>query len=192
MMSHYCPIAPQCTSAVPTAIVLKENKGVIGSDDSAKVKDSDGNMLFSVDAHFLTLSNRRTLKDASGNELGQLRKRRRPGFHQMYYLGPMSNEKKCAVKSKGTLDPFHCDADIYVDDEVVGEVRGNWRAKEYKITIDQNEVAHVARQSSLGSLSAFVFDADTYCIDVMQPGVDLAFVALVAIALDELYHDDDD
>ena len=30
--------------------------------------------------------------------------------------------------------------------------------------------------------------ADSYCIDI-QPGVDLVFVSLLVVALDELYHD---
>jgi hypothetical protein len=38
-------------------------------------------------------------------------------------------------------------------------------------------------------MSSMFMGADTYCIDV-EPGVDVAFVSLIAVALDELYNDD--
>ena len=37
-------------------------------------------------------------------------------------------------------------------------------------------------------MQSMFMGADSYCIDV-QAGVDLVFVSLLAIALDELYHD---
>jgi hypothetical protein len=49
----------------------------------------------------MTISEHRTLKDASGNKIGQARKKKTPGLHMTYYLGPMDDEKKCAVKAKG-------------------------------------------------------------------------------------------
>jgi hypothetical protein len=57
--------------------------------------------MFKIDAHHLTISERRTLEDASGTKIGTVRVKKSPGLHKTYYLGTMSDDKKCAVKSKG-------------------------------------------------------------------------------------------
>jgi hypothetical protein len=57
--------------------------------------------VFKINAQLVTLSERRTLTDSSGTALGQLRRKKTPGLHAMYYLGTMNDEKKCAVKAKG-------------------------------------------------------------------------------------------
>jgi len=72
------------------------------------------------------------------------------------------------------------------------------KTKAFKVTIGENLIANIARmstlhpQSSSGRAHGFTMDqtsfgGDYYCIDVLSPGVDLAFVALIAIALDEFY-----
>ena len=85
------------------------------------------------------------------------------------------------------MNPTKCDADIYVGNNVVGEVSGNWRAKSYTVTIDGNQVAEVKRKTGA---AGHLLDADSYYID-MVAGVDAAFMSMVVIALDELYHDAD-
>lgn len=57
--------------------------------------------MFKIDAALMSMSDRRTLKDANGAELGQVRKKKMPGLHATYYLGTMNDETKCAVKAKG-------------------------------------------------------------------------------------------
>merc|ERR1712194_18185 len=125
-----------------------------------------------------------------GNVVGQLRLKKTPGFHATWYIGTESNEKAAALKKKGLTNITKCDAEIIVDGKQVGEASGNWRAKKFEITIGGNKVADIGRSSSL-SVDAMLFDADSYCIEVLVPGVDLAFMSLVAAGLDELYHDDD-
>ncbi len=57
--------------------------------------------MFKIDAHLVSMSDRRTLKDSSGNDVGQVRKKKTPGLHPTYYVGTMNDDKKCAVKVKG-------------------------------------------------------------------------------------------
>ncbi len=57
--------------------------------------------MFKIDANFMTISERRTLEDASGTKIGTVRVKKTPGLHKTYYLGPMDDDKKCAVKMKG-------------------------------------------------------------------------------------------
>ena len=134
------------------------------------------------------MSERRTLMDANGAEIGQLRKKKSPGLHPACYIGTMQDEKKCTVKVKGLMNPTKCDANIYVGDSVVGEATGNWRAKTFTIAMGGNKVAEVKRKTGM---TGRMFDADSYYIDVAA-GVDQAFISLVVIALDELYHDNTD
>lgn len=69
--------------------------------DSGKILDTNGAVVFEIAASLMTISDHRVLKDASGNKIGQARRKKTPGLHLTYYLGTMDDEKKCAVKAKG-------------------------------------------------------------------------------------------
>lgn len=136
------PIAPETVCSSPTTLILKEKAAWKSlTDDSGKITDPDGNLVFNIDASYLTMSGRRALKDASGKEVGQVRHKKTPGLHPAMYVGTMDDEKKCMVKTKGLLNPTKCDADIYIGDKVVGEASGNWRAKQFSFTLDGKEVS---------------------------------------------------
>eukprot|EP01063_Lacrimia_lanifica_P017286 TRINITY_DN24152_c0_g1_i1.p2 TRINITY_DN24152_c0_g1~~TRINITY_DN24152_c0_g1_i1.p2 ORF type:complete len:149 (-),score=67.29 TRINITY_DN24152_c0_g1_i1:88-477(-) len=124
----------------------------------------------------------------SKQEVGQLRKSKMPGLKAKYYVGTMQDDKAVKVVEKGAFNPLNCDAKIEVGGKDVGLVKGNWRAKEYSISLNGVQVASVKRKTSFSSL---VFDADSYCLE-MGPGCDMAFLVLVTIALDEMYHESDD
>ena len=190
MTNPLAPISSGYLTTEPTAIILKEKKGIIGSDDAATINDKDGNLLFEISKNLVSMSQSRKLKDASGNVVGVMRERKTPGLHATWYIGTEANEKAVFLKKKGLMNPMKCDAGIIIDGTEVGEATGNWRAKTFEITIGGNKVATIGRESSL-SINAMLFDADSYCIDVLVPGVDLAFVSLICAGLDELYHDDD-
>ena len=78
-----------------------KSSSIIRVGNSGKILDANGNLRFEVAASLMSLSEHRVLKDASGKVIGQCRKKKTPGFHMTYYLGPMDNEKKYAVKAKG-------------------------------------------------------------------------------------------
>ena len=183
-MSALTPIAPQYAANGPTTLILKEKKFSL-SGDSATIKDSDGNTLFKINASLPSLSERRFLSDASGNELGQVRKKRFSPIHSSCYLGPMNDEKKIMISAKGVLNPLNSNAIISMNGQDVGEVAGNWRAKQYTITIGGMEAAKISRKTNAASL---FLDADSYCLEV-QHGVDMVFMSMVTIALDEIFHD---
>ena len=151
------PIAPETVSSSPSTLILKETAAWKSlSNDSGKIKDTEGNLVFEIDAAVMTMSGRRALKDASGKEVGQVRHKKTPGVHPAMYVGTMDDDKKCMVKTTGMLNPTKCDADIYVGDSVVGEVSGNWRAKHYTFTIDGKEVS-VAWRNLVGLHNSFLF-----------------------------------
>ncbi len=78
-----------------------------------------------------------------------------------------------------------CDADIYLGDSVIGEASGNWRAKSFNITLGGRNVGRVQRKTGL---MGRVLDKDSYVIEI-EAGVDVAFMCMVVIGLDEIYHD---
>ena len=155
------------------------------SGDSAVIKDQNGKKVYEIDAKTFTMSERRHLLDKDGNIVGQLRKKKSPGLHEAYYIGTEDDDTKCKVKLSGTFNPLSSNAKIYVGDEEVGKCSGNWRAKKFSIELNGKEVATVGRKRTLPSMFT---DADRYCINV-EPGVDLVFISLIALALDELYHE---
>mmetsp|Transcript_16175 Transcript_16175/g.35964 ORF Transcript_16175/g.35964 Transcript_16175/m.35964 type:complete len:276 (-) Transcript_16175:100-927(-) len=187
--SPFSPIAPQYATAHPTELYLKE-KAMSWTGDDAKIKDSSGNTVFKIHAELLTLSQRRYLVDAHGNRIGQLR-HKKMDIKPAVYIGTLDNEKKVKLTTSGMFNPLKCDARIKVDGTTVGKVtcRGNWRAKKFSITMHGVEVATIGRKRTMAST---FMDADSYHISVRpqqgQP-VDLAFISLITIALDELYHE---
>ena len=185
MIDIVAPIAPQFRANQPTEMFLNENK-LSFTGDSATVKSKDGNVLFKLEANLLSFTERRMLLDSNGNVVGQMRKKKLPSIKCKVYLGTAHDEKIVSVVKKGLLDIMHDDADIMMGGKVIGEVKGNWRAKKFDIFINDNLVAHINRKTTVASLA---LGADSYCLRV-EPGVDQAFIVLVAIALDELYHDE--
>jgi uncharacterized protein YxjI len=179
---HLAPICPSSVATHPTTLILKESAMSYTGDD-AKIKYANGNTLFTIKAEIVSFSQRRYIYDNRGQRLGQLRRSRLlPSVH----IGTLSNEKQCSVVMSGFMNPMNCNANIMLNErQKIGKISGNWRAKKFSIVIDNSTVAQVSRKKSMQSM---FMGADSYCIDV-QPGVDLVFVSLLAVALDELYHD---
>lgn len=179
---HLAPICPSSVATHPTTLILKESTMSYTGDD-AKIKDANGNILFTIKAEIVSFSQRRYIYDNQGQRLGQLRRSRLlPSVH----IGTLSNEKTTSVVMSGFMNPMNCNAKIMLNErQKIGKISGNWRAKKFSVVIDNSTVAHVGRKKSMQSM---FMGADSYCIDV-QPGVDLVFVSLLAVALDELYHD---
>ncbi len=99
-----------------------------------------------------------------------------------------TNLVSIALSYERLLNPTKCDADIYLDGNVIGEASGNWRAKSFKITVHGKQVATISRKTGI---MGRILDADSYVIEIVA-GVDTAFISMVVIALDELYHDGED
>jgi len=184
--SHFAPIAPQHATSQPTELYLKE-KSTSWTGDDASIKDANDTVVFKIKAELLTFSQSRTLTDAQGNDLGVLRQKKFD-FSPTIYIGTPADENKVSIKTTGMFNPLNCNASISVDGAKVGKAQGNWRAKFFTITIDGVEVATIARNTTMASM---FMNADSYKISITprdQP-VDLAFIALICIALDELYND---
>ena len=85
------------------------------------------------------------------------------------------------------MNPMKCDADIYLGNTIIGEASGNWRAKSFKIDLNGRQVATISRKTGI---MGRILDADSYIIEIVA-GVDTAFISMIVIALDEIYHDEE-
>merc|ERR1712151_877328 len=152
----FAPIAPHLKTSNKISLYVAKKS----------VKDENGNIVFKIDAKHMSLSRRQHLLDANGKTVGQVRRKRM--MHTVFYIGTPNDDKHCVVKLEATCNPTY-DADIYLGDKVIGEVSGNWSAKEYSIKVNDTLIANKTR------------GADSCCIDI-EEGVDTAFVALVTLA----------
>ena len=135
----------------------------------------------------LSFSQSRKMVDAQGNVVGHLR-HKKFDLAPTIYIGPPGNETKVSLKLTGMLNPLKSDASISIDGTKVGKVHGNWRAKKFSIEIDGIKIATVGKKTTMASI---FMDADSYVISVTPRGepVDLAFMSLIAIGMDEIYND---
>lgn len=189
--SNLAPIVPQHATVQPTKLSLKERHAALSGDD-ARIKDSKGNTVFQMRSEMLSLSQRRTMVDAHGTVIAQLR-HKKMDFVPTIYIGTPKNEKKVVLKSSGLLSGSSCNASISIDGEKVGKVEGDYRAENFSIQIDGHEIATLRRKRNTAHYGKNLAGADSYNISVTPPAggrrpVDLAFVSLIAVAIDELYH----
>uniref|UniRef100_A0A7S0XIC3 Tubby C-terminal domain-containing protein n=1 Tax=Erythrolobus madagascarensis TaxID=708628 RepID=A0A7S0XIC3_9RHOD len=185
LSTQFAPLSAAHARSTPTDLIFQEKLTLTG--DGAAVTDEDGTVLFRIKAKLMSVSARRELADASGAVIAGARMKKTPGLHAAVYIGPESNEKLMMVKAKGLRDITKCDVDIYLNDKVVGEACGNWRAKTFDVKINGQLAGQMTRKST--TAKGILFGADAYHVAV-APNVDLACMALLICALDEIYHDE--
>lgn len=178
------PISAHFASSSATTLVFKDAEG-----DASRmvVTNASGNLVFEVETKLATMSDRHVVKDANGKEIGQVRMRRTPNVHKTTYMGPIGDEKKIAIKLKGTtnsartLSAAEFAADICMGSATVGAVGGNWIDKKVGIVMFGSRIAQFSKEAA-----GLVLDPGSYCAHV-APNVDTAFITMVVIALDEIY-----
>ena len=157
----FAPIAPHLKTTYQISLYMVEN--AVGlSKDAVIIINESGNGVFKIEApSSWSLSNRRNLVDlahANVKTVGQIRKKRYQALHPIMYIGTPDDEKHCMVQLK---EPFNisssCDADIYLADKVIGEVNGNWRAKEFNIKVNGILIVKVERNKR---------KLNSYCINI--------------------------
>ena len=178
------------TTAQTTNLILKEDINALTGGQVAAIKDKHTKkILYTVGQPSSVFSgHRRMVKDNHGHLVGQLRRKKIPGLRPTYYLGTKDNEKHCAIVLKDLLDFQSRNADIYLNDEIIGEVVGkDWKVKNFEIKIKNKVVAKICKTVDM-SVRGFAHE-DDYCMDILSEGVDTAFIAMITIALDQLYQD---
>lgn len=180
------PIAPKTALGEPSELIIQEKKLSLTGDD-ATIYDSNQNPVFQIVAKTWSMSAQRELRDAKTGETLAVFRRALSKFIPTYYIGPPDNPKlgeiQIAISMQGLVS---VDASIYLKGKKVGSVSGDWRAKVCEIMIGNQKVAKITRNTSLMNK---MFAVDSY-ETAISGGVDRTFIALIVVAIDEIYRDD--
>lgn len=165
-------------------LVLKEHVMSL-SGDSFSVKTSDGRAILQVKGDVLSLSGRKHISDMSGKPLFDLRKEHLT-IHTTYYCEDPQGQKIFEVKSKFALLGSKANATFTSASGKAEKLhmKGDWLSTSADI-IDESTGMTVARiDRKLLSGKDIFFGQQTYALTI-APGVDMALMVAMCIALDE-------
>jgi uncharacterized protein YxjI len=143
------------------------------------ITDQDGNRVFLVDGKALTLRETMELKDSAGNIVATVRKK------LMAIRDTMEIDRDgevVATVRKMMISPFRHRSVVDLADGSQLEATGDILNKDFEIGDDQRTLARVSR--------AWFRIRDTYGVDV-APGEDEVLLLAVAVALDQIHHDEE-
>jgi len=191
-MTDLIPIAPQCSSSAPITLLVQHNHMTCGSGSGhGTLLDTAGNVTFKVRSVHLSTSFRRIVQDAQRNDVGQMKRMHMmtPGTHDIWYLGPMDDIKKCSLRCTTDLRKAQhrhtFSANVCLGEVVIGEAHGKWARREFEIRLGGKLAVTVTREEEV--LATFLkLDADYQYGIKVEPEVDQAFAVLIVMGLDEI------
>jgi len=178
-------IAPDFTAITQTRLLTKRNDAKSAVDPTF-VRDEDGNIVFTSKPHTPTLTNRHILSDKNGEiekDIGQYRVKRSSLLRDTYYVGTMKEERRFKLSLK-VKNPSDFQADILFKDKNIGKVKGDWVNLLYSVAINGNAIASILPVFSNNEGSSIGNGYYT----VIEEGVDVVFVVLVTLALEQIFH----
>ena len=177
----FAPIAPKLKTASPCTLVITE-KGLSLIKQEVIVKDTKNKILFKVTSSLFSMGHHRTIHDAKGKRIGQVRRKNAPFSYETFYMGTMDDDTRCSMKMKNLLNFDKCEADLYLGADVIGEVSGEINSTAFSIKINNTIVADVKKKAN----TSLLVEDETFRININQ-GVDSAFVVMIMIVFHEMY-----
>ncbi|KAK3681255.1 tubby C-terminal-like domain-containing protein [Podospora appendiculata] len=171
-------------------LILRE-KVMSLSGDSFEIKLQSGQPLLRIQGSVLSLSGRKSVFDMAGNHLFDICKELLHLIHTTYAVEDPSKKKLMEVKSSFTLFGSKATATFTSANGTAEalEMKGNWFDTAADI-IDKKNGAVVARiDRKLLSGRDLLFGQQTYALTV-APGVDMALMVALCIAMDEKNNDE--
>ncbi|HYH06144.1 MAG TPA: LURP-one-related family protein [Thermoanaerobaculia bacterium] len=156
---------------------MRQKLFAIGDDFT--IEDEHGNPAYEVDGKAFSLRDRFELKDRQGNVVATIRGKLMSIREKMDIL---RGDDVAATVTKALFAPFRTKFDVKIAGGHDLDVDGSILDHEYTLRRDGDTIAQVSKQW-------FSF-RDTYGIDVAA-GEDDALVLAIAVAIDEMAHDDD-
>jgi len=182
-------VFPQYIAQQSETLILKE-KVLSLSGDSFSIKTIDGRALFQVKGNAFSLSGRKAVSDMAGNVLFELRKKH-IAIHSTYYAEDASGKQFFQVASKFKLlgskaiGTFTSAASGKAESLLMS---GNFFDTTANI-VDESTGKSVARvDRSFLNARELLGGQQTYVVTI-APGVDMAIVIAMCIALDEMRND---
>eukprot|EP00578_Thalassiosira_sp_NH16_P011719 CAMPEP_0181127312 /NCGR_PEP_ID=MMETSP1071-20121207/28127_1 /TAXON_ID=35127 /ORGANISM="Thalassiosira sp., Strain NH16" /LENGTH=185 /DNA_ID=CAMNT_0023213035 /DNA_START=26 /DNA_END=583 /DNA_ORIENTATION=+ len=182
-MSDLTPISPESAMTEKSVLVFQEKFWSL-TGNSGKVYDGEGNVVYTIQGK-ISITGHRIITDADGNEVAQMNKKFLDLVRRTCYLGDMKDGKKISIKATDLRNITTKNASFYRGDEKLGRVEGGFLAKDMKVTIGDRVVAEADRKWLKPAAFA---NCDTYPISI-EPGVDRLFIAMLIMAYDEMYAD---
>jgi len=183
---------PACIIDSKTVYVMKENLKSF-SGDSFIIKDEQGDVKFTVDGTALSLSEKKTLKDASGVPLYQIDEqaisftlRGKQYIKDAETGNTIFTLRKKSLFERNTVEAFAGDDDV---GEPIFIIHGTFMEKKFNIKKSDGETIVCEVDRRLFNASSILTDKDTYAVSV-EVGQDAALMIAFAVAIDEIYRED--
>ncbi|KAJ3006952.1 hypothetical protein HKX48_009381 [Thoreauomyces humboldtii] len=191
-------IDPRFCNPQPTTLVLREKIFSFSGDDFS-IKDAyTGQPWFRIDGRSLSLRQKKTLLDVYGAPVANM-KQELLAFvpNQKVFKGGDSSVPLLDIRVHVTF--MKPKLSVVFRDVVTGEecevgCKGDWIARNCLIWVDRGRKGEMNRRFVANVTSPILegnnmfWDKQTYWLQV-APGMDLALLTLVCVALDERFHD---
>ncbi|KAL6068404.1 hypothetical protein QOT17_008214 [Balamuthia mandrillaris] len=172
----------------PVTVILKEKIWSL-SGDSFKILDTNQREVLQIKGKVFSFRQQKVLCDSNGHELGLILKKLLTFKPQEDIYTP-DRSKKIASVSRKSL--FQLKSNAVVQVLTTGEqinISGSFLARNFTFQLGDQTIAHVHR--SLFNSRNLLAGKDSYLLTV-APNVDLAFMVLVTVCLDEIFNDKND
>eukprot|EP01087_Luapelamoeba_hula_P004770 TRINITY_DN14729_c0_g1_i1.p1 TRINITY_DN14729_c0_g1~~TRINITY_DN14729_c0_g1_i1.p1 ORF type:complete len:210 (+),score=51.70 TRINITY_DN14729_c0_g1_i1:46-630(+) len=181
------PLSGKHVVSHETTLCLKE-KLLSLTGDSFHVRDIDDNDVFKVQGKYFSIHQRKVLQDSqTGQELGIIKNTMFTMHRKQYILD--GNQQEVATVSKKKIFQLHANAVVKIhstNQEVM--IEGSVLSRKFSFNLNGLEIARVRRKGL--NARNLVGGKDTYFLTV-YPGVDMAFMVLATVCLDEIFRDSD-
>jgi uncharacterized protein YxjI len=185
--SHHEFLGPQfLVQGNPLVMILKEKKFSIGSDST--VTTQSGEVLFKFDAKALSLKDKRVLYDRNGTVVATMNQKMFSKHHTWVVSKGSSNIEACTIQqddvgSVGAANVYLPGRQKFGVTTADYIIRVQASGKDFQITTKAGQL--LAETSRHNSKMGGLIGSDRYGI-VVQPGVDMAWVACVCTAMDDM------
>ncbi|KAJ8898934.1 hypothetical protein K2173_008428 [Erythroxylum novogranatense] len=189
-------IGPQFLAQYPVDLTIASKVLTLGENDF-RVTEVNGTLIFSVKSKFISIHDRRHLKDAAGNILVTL-KQKIMTMHRRWqvFRGESTEEKDLffSVK-KSSLMQFRTQLDVFLASNTTSEsvpdfkIKGSWAERSCTIYLGDGESnIIVAQMFKRHTVKTALLDTDNFAVTV-YPNVDYAFIVALVVVLDEINAD---
>ena len=188
---HFHVVAEHYKSNSPVEFTVTK-KALSLSGESFHITDPDGNVIFKMDGHALSIRDKCTLEDPHGHAILVARKKLR-SMHERWEVCKgehFDDDKLLFSVKKSSLVQFKTHLEVFLngndnDEAPDFEVKGNFFEREAQIFHKDQLVAEIKRKFTVGNV---LLDKHTFTV-LVCPHVDQAFIATLVIIMDRIHED---
>ncbi|XP_065871005.1 protein LURP-one-related 15-like [Euphorbia lathyris] len=188
-------IGPQYLAQYPVDLIISTKIFTFGENDFS-IKDVNGALIFKIKSKFMSIHDRRFLKDAAGNTIVNLRQKIRTAHRRWEAFRGESTDEKDLLFSvrKSSLFQMKTQLDVFLagnkSEEVPDfKIKGGWMESSCTIFLgDGNSKTIIAQMHRGHNLQTALLDTENFAVTT-YPNVDYAFIMALVVVLDEINND---